>query len=191
MGVGEKPFWVDPVKNHPLSKSSGWTFYDPIENFTDHLKNPLFVRAMSQAPCDKAKEPILKLDPMILAEFDSDRVEIFEKADIENLDGGISSLIKLKDLYTLARSKVVLTDLSYPSFGGRPQELLYAYLMDIPIIGISPRFMNSPWMVDICELIMSPRSIDQIIRQIAAMTMFEIQWKQTTREDKDSEETAP
>jgi hypothetical protein len=169
MGQEAKPLWIEAVKRHPLAMAAKWEFYDPWEPISVQLAKDGFASELSKPAIELAHDPTLKMDPRITSVLDEPVKLALKQADIETAEGGDAMLTEFKDLYALTRSQIMLVDLSVPSFGGRSQEVLYAYLLEIPIIGISSRFMNSPWLINKCEVVLQPNA-DRIMKQIVALT---------------------
>ena len=88
-------------------------------------------------------------------------VEEFIRCD----DHDLSSQILFKDLFLLIRSDIVVADFNNPS-AGSAQEILYAHLMDIPILGISYRSSVSPWLQNRAVAVAAPKNADDIIRLV-------------------------
>jgi hypothetical protein len=77
--------------------------------------------------------------------------------------------VAFKRLYALLRADAVLVDLNVPDHGCRSQEVMWAYLAGIPVVGIAHRFIVSPSMAAMLEAMVFPRTSDQIVRQLLAL----------------------
>ena len=83
-------------------------------------------------------------------------------------DAGPVSDVALKSLYVAARSDIVLVDLDSPGYGEAGQDVMYAYLFGIPVVGISHRFILSPWVTVKLRAVIFPRTTDEIVQQVLA-----------------------
>jgi hypothetical protein len=134
-------------------------FYDPSKSVAEQLQDPRFANLLNQpARVDPTQFNL----PKLLAAPLEEAMPLLQAGD----EAEISKAIVWKDLYILLRSKLILADINEPSFGGRPSELLFAYLWKIPRLVISHRYQNSPWAIAWTDTILS-ENLDNILTQLS------------------------
>lgn len=161
LGHSIKPQWVDELKNSLFVKSQGWVVYDStilIGNQIDVI-DYIPKTIVNKTALDNFK--ILKLNELALSNS-PEALQQLQRSDI----GKLSSDKIFKSLFLLMRSDVLLVDLNRSSFE-TSQTVLYAHLMNIPIIGISHIPNISPWMHHRILTISNPKNIDDLIKLIA------------------------
>ena len=162
LGVENKPDWVDPVKLNPTSRKEGWGFYDPWHPMKEQDASLRELLGRPPAPTFRDNQRALKLD-VDLFKSPAEVAQRFMDADvscrIEN--------VTFRSLYVLLRSDIVLIDLSSPSYEGH-MDLLYAHLGNVPSIGITDRFVSSPWSAGKVTATITPADSNDVIRQIMA-----------------------
>lgn len=159
----QEPDWVGKFADNEFVKREGWALYRPMLGFMENASSLATVAALDRpARVSAAEAATLKLDPDLLKPLAKvrDRVGI--------ADNGPFLDVSFKRLYALLRSDVLLTDLNVPDHGCRASETLYAYLVDVPVVGIAHRFILSPAMLDKVSSVIFPRSSDEIVRQVLA-----------------------
>lgn len=137
-------------------------FYDPWRTVAEQLASPLFMETLSRSSCaPRAAEhcDALKLD----ADLFKDPVSVGQRLQMSDTATTID--FAFKDLYVLLRCDLMLVDFSTPAQGSRSQEAMYAHLANIPIIGISSRFILHPWFMNVAKVIVKP-DVSEIITQI-------------------------
>jgi len=160
----EEPDWVEKLSNHPLLQQERWALYRPTLGFIEQLNgNTTLLASLSRSI--ELSEPIrtaLKLDPDLLEPLGK------VVGRLERSDHHPSLDVAFKRLYALLRSDIMLVDMNEPDHGCRSQEVMYAYLSNVPIVGIAHRFILSPSMVGRVGTVIFPRTSDEIVRQVLA-----------------------
>ena len=111
---------------------------------------------------------LLKLPEHVLRPFGSPEVQkLLSQADRAEPN----NIVSFKDLFCLTRSKIVIADLSNPSFGELFQDVFYAHLAEIPLIGVSSRFLLSPVMLNRIETLVPMGRLDIIVQQLVSYSM--------------------
>jgi len=160
--VGE-PDWVGKLADHPFVKREGWGLYRPALGFMENAESLDVVAALNRPPCVTAATAAgLKLDADLLKPLGQ------VKGRLTVADNGPFIDVQFKRLYALLRSDIVVADLNVPDHGCKAHETLYAYLVDVPVVGIAHRFILSPAMLDKVSCVLFPRSSDEIVRQVLA-----------------------
>lgn len=161
LGYTTKPLWVDELKNNTFVKSQNWVVYDPTI-LIGHQNDVIdYIPKSNINKIALEHHKLLKLNELSLSNS-PEAIQQLQRSDT----GQLSSDIVYKDLFLLMRSDVVLVDLNKKSAGGTPQEVLYAHLLNIPIIGISHMPSVSPWMHYRIPVIANPKNIDDLIKLI-------------------------
>jgi hypothetical protein len=162
----EIPDWVDKFIANPLVQKEKWAIYNPINGFGGNLESNLSLPAalsIGSVPDAVVRgHKTLKLDPMLLEPLGSVLSRLRAADEAPTLD------VAFKSLYVLLRSDIVLVDLNQPGHGEASQEVVYAYLSGIPIVGIAHRFILSPWMINKLNAVIFPRTSDEIVQQVLA-----------------------
>lgn len=160
------PDWVSKLTTNPLVKKERWAIYNPINGFSGNLEDNLSMPAalsIGTVPPEVVRNhKALKLDPALLEPLGS----VLPR--LRAADGSPSIDVAFKALYVLLRSDIVLVDLNQPGHGESSQEVVYAYLSGIPIVGVAHRFILSPWMINKLNAVIFPRSSDEIVQQVLA-----------------------
>jgi hypothetical protein len=166
MGYDSKPDWVDSLKNSLFAKEMKWSFYDP---YISVREQPELLQNIQQFKINKIAEEntnLLKLNTMMLNSTPEAIQQLIRCDDME-----LSTDVLFKDLFMLIRANVMVVDLNRKTSGGTAQEVLYAHLLNIPVVGISFKFQVSPWMHQRCRSIINPRSPDDIHKAVLAAIM--------------------
>ncbi len=161
-GRNVKPTWVDSLKENSFAIAEKWGFFDPTARLTPDLLQLVSKLKVNSIAEEKAE--ILKLTPNLLASTP----EVLQDLTKTENDNPLTSQIIFRHLYFLTRATLVVADLNNPSLGETSQEVLYAHLMNIPIIGISYRPTVSPWMHSKVRSIIAPRNADDLVKAIIA-----------------------
>lgn len=160
------PDWVEKLCKNPLVLKEQWAIYNPILGFSGNLESSLSMPAAlsigSVPPAVVRNHKALKLDPMLLAPLG----EVLPR--LRAADESPSIDVAFKSLYVLLRSDIVLVDLNQPGHGESSQEVVYAYLSGVPVIGVAHRFILSPWMINKLNAVIFPRTSDEIVQQVLA-----------------------
>lgn len=160
------PDWVEKFIANPVVQKDRWSIYNPIHGFTAHIEGKLsMTAALADAVIPKEiqrSHKILKLDPMLFAPLSEVLPRLRAADESPTLD------VAFKSLYVILRSDVMLVDLNEAGHGESAQEVLYAYLCNIPVIGIAHRFILSPWMLNKLNAVIFPRTTDEIVQQVLA-----------------------
>ena len=159
----QEPDWVGKFADNEFVKREGWALYRPVLGFMENASSLATVAALDRpARISAAEAASLKLDPDLLKPLAKvrDRVSV--------ADNGPFLDVSFKRLYALLRSDVVLADLNVPDHGCKAHETLYAYLIDVPVVGIAHRFILSPAVLDKVSCVLFPRASDEIVRQVLA-----------------------
>ncbi len=160
------PDWVIKLIANPIAQKDRWAIYNPIHGFTAHLEGKLsMTAALADATIPQETQrnhKVLKLDPMLFQPLSEVLPRLRAADDSPTLD------VAFKNLYVILRSDVVLVDLNQAGHGESAQEVLYAYLCNIPVIGIAHRFILSPWMANKLNAVVFPRTTDEIVQQVLA-----------------------
>lgn len=160
---GKEPEWVGSFSAHPFVQREGWALYRPVLGFMENAETLSVLAALNRPPrIGVAEAKSLKLDEELMLPLGrvKDRLAL---ADSEpSLD------VSFKRMYALLRSDVLLVDLDTADHGCRAHEALYAYLIDVPVVGIAHRFILSPAMLAKMSCVLFPRSSDEIVRQVLA-----------------------
>ena len=172
LGQQSEPSWVSSLSD-VLSRNKGqYCLYRPWLTLEDQLKNSDLQQCLVKDP-----NPILGNNSSLFKIPD----RVFSPvSDVINdllfFDGTDPHvLMPIKDLYCLVRSQILIADISLPSYGEVPSDVLLAYMANIPVIGITNRFVNSPSLVSKMEaLITAPNVstvISKLIPQLTAMAL--------------------
>lgn len=167
MDADGRPSWLDKLRINPVCLREHWAFYDPMLGFTGNIESdPYLAAAMSDNSRLRTRGAqnmeALRLDPALLLPLP----EVHNR--LRQADSGPSVDVAFKNIYVLLRSDLVLVDLNAPSHGETAQEVLYAYLFGVPVVGIAHRFILSPWVVGKVKAVIFPSSSDDIVHQILA-----------------------
>lgn len=164
----EPPDWVVKLRDNPTMRASRWTLYEPFHGFAGNVERQARLMAELADPGRLRKpEGDLKLDPML---FEPLTTQVMGR--MQAGDGGPTIDVPFKNLYVLLRSDIVLVDLNVPSHGGKAQEVLYAYLLGVPVVGVAHRFILSPWLVEKCKAVVFPKTSDDIVHQVMAFDQW-------------------
>jgi len=159
------PSWIVGLCSNAFLHEKGFDIYYSGMSIKDVInQQPLFdfVKEAQLAPKAEKNAELLRLDPLLFKSLiDSDALNRIVQAE-----DNASADLPFKDLYFLLRSKAILVDASAFSYGGLPAEVLYGYLLDIPIFGISHRFLTSPWIINKAVSMFCPRSIDDLVASV-------------------------
>lgn len=158
-----EPDWVGKLADNRFVKREGWALYRPAYGFMENAESLDVVAAVNRpARITEATARSLKLDPDLLKPLGQVRNRLAAADDGPFID------VSFKRLYALLRSDIVVADLNAPDHGCKAHETLYAYLIDVPVVGIAHRFILSPAMLDKVSCVLFPRSSDEIVRQVLA-----------------------
>lgn len=159
------PDWVAKVAGNAVVGRERWVVYDPALGLSGNVEaNPSLAGMLTdvsrlsqqaQAGCQQ-----LRLDPRLFDPFASILGRLRAADQTPTLD------VTFRNLYILLRSDIVLVDLDFVGHGEPSQEVLYAYLIGVPVVGIAHRFILSPWMADKLNAVVFPRTSDEIVRQV-------------------------
>jgi hypothetical protein len=171
MDQSREPTWFPMIMNHPLARAEGWVFYNPWRLLREQ---PLVAKIIfEREPCKRllTNYETLKLDSELLSILNDKLALRLDSADRTNT----TSDLVLKDLYVLIRSDVMVVDLDVPSHGGKSQETYIASLGDIPIIGVTSRFVLTPWLLRLVDVLVPTSAQDsrigaRIAQQIQAFS---------------------
>ena len=175
MDIYQPPLWVPPLLENKTAMENGFVFYNPIDTMADHFKNEAFVKHLSPEripPLIKDNAKVFKLEPMLFESLPDEKTQPNPMtstlmARFADADVGKSILnIVFSDLFVLMKADCLVVDMNQPSHGGKPMEVLYAHLWDIPIIGICHRRDFSPWIANLISCMISPRTTDDIVKAI-------------------------
>jgi len=162
----EPPDWLGKLAANKTVVNQGWGLYDPALGFMANSQNPAVAAALShdrKIPHKIAEaHEVLRLDPKLFAPLGDVAARMSAADRFPSID------VSFKHLYVLLRSDVVLVDLTVPSHGGKYYEALYGHLFGKPVIGISHRFILSPWVAQRCDALVFPKNTDEIVRQVLA-----------------------
>ena len=160
------PEWIANFAQHPLVQREAWGIYDPALGFRANYQNVRCIGPLSEvqrvAPKGVQHREAFKLDRALFEPMTRETLQRIDHADTTP-----STDIPFKHLYALLRADVVLVDLDLPDHG-ESHEVLYAYLLGVPVIGVSGRFLLSPWMAEKCSVVVFDREVDAIVRQVLA-----------------------
>lgn len=159
----KEPDWVEKLADNPFVKREGWALYRPALGFLENAERMEVLAALNRpARIDATQAAALKLDPALLEGLGAvrERVSVADRGPF--LD------VSFKRMYALLRADVVIADLNAPDHGDKTHETLYAYLMDVPVVGIAHRFILSPAVLGQVSCVLFPRSSEEIVRQVLA-----------------------
>lgn len=175
MDAASQPDWLVKLADNQTLRGARWSLYDPGLGFTSNLESSPYLAAalsdnnrVSRAAAENQKA--LKLDPMLF------RPLSYVLPRIRHADNSPALDVVFKNVYALLRSDIVLVDLNTPEHGEKSQEVHYAYLFGVPIVGIAHRFILSPWVVGKVNAVIFPKTTNDIVRQVIAydpMTFLE------------------
>lgn len=160
--TAQEPEWAGLLAQNPGVVRDGWAVYRPWLSFGENLKQDPGACRVSAAQLER-----LRLDPDIAAPLS--RVA----PRIAQADQGAVQDVHFKRLWVLARADVVVWDLCGPGWGGAACEALYGYLLGIPVIGVSNRFVLPPAATQMVASVVWPSNTDQIACQVRAHTVRE------------------
>ena len=159
------PHWVEMLKAHPLFTSNSWTLYDSGDSFVKTAQNKSFLAALAKPPLNLSdmQRQILRLSPSL---FEApDKVSSVLTTAESNW---FARDLEFRDLYLLLRSDIILADLNSPSFGSVSMEILYGYLMDIPVIGVCHKVFQTHWVTNKLAAMVAAKSAESLINIIIA-----------------------
>ena len=161
------PDWVGKLAGNPVARREKWVVYNPALGLTGNLEGNLVMAAVLSDDTRLSllaarNRQQLKLDPMLFESFGKIVQRLRAADEAPTLD------VSFRNLYVILRSDIVLVDLDRLGHGEPSQEVLYAYLSGVPVVGIAHRFMLSPWMADKLSAVIFPRTSDEIARQVLA-----------------------
>lgn len=166
MDYDKPPAWVEPFKRSLVVQMEHWSCYDPILGFSGNvesdpglvgiLSNPKRVSALAVKAASH-----LRLDP-----------ELFNPLSkalprLQAADAAPTADVAFKNIYALLRANVVVADLENPDHGEKTQEVMYAYLIGVPVVGVAQRFMFSPYVAEKISAFVRPDP-NAIVRQVLA-----------------------
>lgn len=187
MDMNGEPAYVNDLIN---SKPEQWLYYRPYD-FNASQSN-LYDRLNCYIP-DKCKEKFkLTKQTYSLAETKDTVTDIVK--DCEKFvppSNGLS--IVLKRLAILAVSDLVLVYGGAPNYGGSSMELLWANILNKYTIGITDRFLVSPWFQTYTEVIVKHNSIlEELIYKTSLRyekrSEFEFHVEDENKEDEENKE---
>lgn len=160
----DEPDWIGKVAANPYVQHEQWCLYRPSLGLAENAREMKGMVALLKRSPRISREIAgsLKVDPAVFASLESVQNRLMMADHGPFLD------VSFKRLYVLLRADVVLVDLNVPDHGCRTVEAMYAYLADIPTVGIASRFIMSPGLTAMMEAVLFPRNSDQIVRQILA-----------------------
>lgn len=160
------PDWVEKLTTNPMVLAERWGIYNPIEGFVGNIERSVTVAAVmakaKAAPLAYDNRQQLRLDPMLFQPLNHVMNRLRSADQSPTLD------VAFKNLYALLRSDIVVVDLDGVGHGEPSQEVLYAYLCGVPVVGIAHRFILSPWILGKVDAVIFPRTSDEIVQQILA-----------------------
>jgi hypothetical protein len=167
MDQDSKPDWIEKLKVNPMVVQERWSLYDPMLGFSGNFESNIYTATCLSDNSRVNKhaqvyQKELRLDPALFRNLG----EVLKR--IKASDGGPSIDLPFKDLYVILRSDIMLVDLNEAEHGERSQEVLYAYLFGVPVIGVSHRFILSPWMAGKMNAVVFPATTDEIVAQVLA-----------------------
>jgi energy-converting hydrogenase Eha subunit E len=69
-----------------------------------------------------------------------------------------------KELYIMSCSDIIVADISDADYGERSIIISESNNLNIPIIGVSTRFLNSPWLFSLVNTVVKPENVlDEIL----------------------------
>lgn len=151
------PDWIQKIKEYKHQDVCLLDPYDP-----NQIQDPAVQACLNRDPNETAVQwkEAFKLEPMLFLppnESVATRFVINERKPV---------LDNYKSMYCLLRADVMLVDMNLASYGDVAQEVLYAWLWNIPVIGITNRFINSSWVQSRCKMLLMPRNSSEIVEQI-------------------------
>lgn len=157
-----KPTWVQSLKDSLLVKEKGWAIFDSREGYSTQID--IFNNLPKFSVREKAEkcQEILKLNPLLLSCTPDAMKEL-----VDSDHGELCSQILYKKLFALIRSDYVIADLNNPSYAAVGLETHIAWLLDIPIIGISYTGKVSPWIFTKLKAVIAPKNADDIIKEMS------------------------
>lgn len=137
------PLWIEDLEKSLTSHVA----YNPYRSIREHLANEQFARILRQNDSLAQKRyeacgELLQLPELLIHPLDH-VLPVLLGGD----RSGTARDIVYKDLYVLIRADLLISDITYPSYGGPPMEQLYAWAFDIGCLVVSNRWMNSPWTI--------------------------------------------
>jgi hypothetical protein len=166
MDYDRAPRWVEPFKANIVTQMEQWSCYDPMLGFAGNiendvglmttLSNPKRVNALAVQAAQQ-----LRLDPELFKPLN----EVLPRLKIS--DQLPTTDVAFKNLYALMRSSVVVADLDNPDHGEKTQEVMYAYLIGVQVVGVAHRFMFSPYVAEKISVFVRPDPYS-IVRQVLA-----------------------
>jgi len=167
MDQDSAPDWITKMPQNPVVQRERWGFYNPALGFVENFEHDLRIAAALSdqtriKPLAFQNQQQLRLDPMLFHPL----TKVMDRMKAN--DQGPSVDLPFKNLYALIRSDIVLLDLNVPEHGEKSQEVLYAYLCNIPVVGIAHRFILSPWIVGKVKSVIFPSTTDEIVQQVLA-----------------------
>lgn len=151
-----------------LSEPSGWvselfqqdveglTFLDPNHSIVQQAQNKNVFELLNRHPHRTAQEhaSVFKLDNELFQSLNEVSQRIGHAESTAYLD------LPFKNLYCLLRSDLLIVDMNGPEVA---QDVMYAWMWNIPIIGATYKFLNSPTVQAKCDAILNPLDISNII----------------------------
>jgi hypothetical protein len=164
--ANEPPDWIEKFKSNVITKKEKWSIYNPYLSFTENVRmDPTILTILNDPERFSRGAPdlkSLKLDPAILGQLQ----EVMPR--LQAADNGPTIDLPFRNLYVILRSDIVIADLNSPGHGEASQEVMYAYLFGVPVVGLSHRFILSPWVVSKVRAVVFPRTTDEIAQQVLA-----------------------
>jgi len=158
------PDWISKLKVNPVVRQEKWSIYNPYMSFSENVGADATILTLLNDPqrIAKADPKALKLEPDLFKGLQDVMPRITASDSSASID------VAFKSLYVILRSDLVLVDLNSPGHGEASQEIMYAYLFGIPVIGLAHRFILSPWVVNKVRAVIFPRTTDEIVQQVLA-----------------------
>jgi len=166
MDYDEPPRWVEPFKRSLMGQMENWSYYDPILGFSGNIESEAGLVGILSDPKRVSALAVqaaghLRLDPDLFKPL-SEALPRLRVAD-----SSPTADVAFKNVYALLRSNVVVADLDNPDHGEKTQEVMYAYLIGVPVVGVAQRFMFSPYVAEKISALVRPDP-NAIVRQVLA-----------------------
>lgn len=164
----QEPSWVDTlaetINKHGMSDN--FVLYRPWHPLGSQKQ--VFPLLREPHPFFKQNEKTLGIPLELGLSFENPQLQRFlSSCD----DPEPRNTVIYRDMYCLIRSHIVLADLSKPSFGEVFQDVLFASMAGIPIVGLSDRFLQSPHMMNRVDVFTSPLKTESLVRQLVSYSL--------------------
>ena len=162
----QEPEWVQAILD-PMFQEAGFCFYRPYLSLENQITNIDLLKSLSEATPNSILQEnaeLLRLQKECFLNIDQAQ-PMLQATDSGHPTNNSTS----KDVFVLSRSNLVLSDQCLPSIE-TSMELFLASCARIPVICMTDKYLNSPWMFKHATVIMDAREKKQLLKTMIGLT---------------------